>query len=242
MESWNSKTNAENGSECEPQEDTKEEATQALHHTNRIKLHKKTVYVSKTQAGQRLKKTLMQKNLLSVDMMPGVRPYEEITTVTVNRERFGTENVISNELASSLKCLVVGTQDPEETVDITQNNSTVSVKTRGATIMWIRFPNTPGHNKNDGPLAFIQIIMKVSESLDAGRFQCVLNTSTMETLKMLPPSREKSLQETKQAAKRLRKQMWDMTRRQEVFRIKKLHENIEKNRRHNTTASSHAMD
>ena len=112
-------------------------------------------------------------------------------------------------------------------------------------MMWIRYPNTPGHNKNDGTLSFIPIIMKVSKSLDAGKFQCVLNTSTMEMLKILPPSQEKSLQETKQAAKRLRKQMRDMTRRQEVFRIKKLHENIEKNRRHNimsthiTTASSH---
>ena len=54
----------------------------------------------------------------------------------------------------------------------------------------------------------------------------------MENLKLLPPSQDKSSKETKQAAKRLRKQLRDIIRRQEVFRIKKLHENIEKNRKH----------
>ena len=78
----------------------------------------------------------------------------KICSIQVNKDRFGTDNVISTELAISLKCLVIGTQDPEETVDITQNKGTVSVKTRGATMMWIRFLNTPSHNKNDGPLAF----------------------------------------------------------------------------------------
>ena len=131
----------------------------------------------------------MQKFLLSVDMKPGVPPIEEISSVTVNIERFGKDNIISTELATSLRCLVIGTQDPEETVDITQNNSTLSVKTRGATMLWIRFPNTPGHDKNNGPLPFTQIIMKVSGSLDSG---CVLSRSTIEILKMLPPSLEET--------------------------------------------------
>ena len=90
-------------------------------------------------------------------------------------------------------------------------------------MMWIHFPNTPGHNKNDGPLAFTQIIMKVSESLDSGRFRCVLSKSTMEELKMMPPSQNKSPQEKKQDARRLRKLKQDMTRHQEVLRIKRLH-------------------
>ena len=148
-------------------------------------------------AGRKLRESLLRKFLLPVDMKPGVLPIEEISSVTVNIERFGEDNIISTELATSLRCLVIGIQDPGETVDITQNISTLSVKTRGATMLWIRFPNAPGHNKNDGPLPFTQIIMKVSRSLDSG---CVLSRSTMEMLKMMPPSVEKSPQETKQAA------------------------------------------
>ena len=166
----------------------------------------------------------MQKFLLSVDMKPGVLPYEKICSIQVNKDRFGMDNVISNELATSLKCLVIRTQDPEETVDITQNNATMSVSVSGATMMWIRFLNTPGHNENDGPVAFTQIVLKVSRSLDSGRFRLILNKSTMEELKMMPPSQNKSPQETKQAAKCLRKLKQDMTRRQEVFRLKRLHE------------------
>ena len=108
-------------------------------------------------------------------------------------------------------------------MDITQDNATVSMSVSGATMMWIRFPNTPGHNKNDGPVAFAQTILKVSKSLDSGRFRLILNKSTMEELKMMPPSQNKSPQETKQDARRLRKLKKDITRRQEVLRIKRLH-------------------
>ena len=142
------------------------------------------------------------------------------------------DNVISNKLANSLRCIVVKTQDPEETVEITENNLTISLKITGVTMMYIRYRSTPGHNKKDGILPFSPIAIKVSTALDAGKFQCVLNTSTLENLKLLPPSQEKSSDETKQATKRLRKQLRDIIRRQEVFRIKKLHENIEKNRKH----------
>merc|ERR1712240_950714 len=114
----------------------------------------------------------------------------------------------------------------------TENNSTISLRITGATMVYIRYKNTPGHNKKNGILPFSPIAIKVSAALDAGKFQCVLNTSTMENLKLLPPSQDKSSEETKQAAKRLRKQLRDIIRRQEVFRIKKLHENIEKNWKH----------
>ena len=311
MESWNFETNAEHGSECEPQEDIKEDkvdkgglqddqaivswfehehqtnrevtllvsnlapqvnedilydiytkygtishhsiirnrgvsrgisrgygfisfmhpeqAAQALHHTKGLKLYNKTIKVTKTTARQKLKSLMYP-----VEMMPGVHPYEEVTAVTVNVARSSgkTDNVISSKLANSLRCLVVETQDPEETVEITENNSTISLKITGATMMYIRYRSTPGHNKKDGILPFSPIAIKVSTALDAGKFQCVLNTSTLENLKLLPPSQEKSSDETKQATKRLRKQLRDIIRRQEVFRIKKLHENIEKNRKH----------
>ena len=86
--------------------------------------------------------------------------------------------------------------------------------------MWIRL-NSQGHNENNG--AFTQIVLKVTRSLDSGRFQLVLNRATMEELKMIPPSQNKSPQEKKQDARRLRKLKKDITRRQEVLRIKRLH-------------------
>ena len=46
----------------------------------------------------------------------------------------------------------------------------------------------------------------------------------------MPPSQNKSPQETKQDARRLRKLKQDMTRRQEVFRLKRLHEHNERTR------------
>ena len=90
--------------------------------------------------------------------------------MNVVRSSGKTDNVISSKLANSLRCLVVETQDPEETVEITENNSTISLRITGATIVWIRYQNTPGHNKNDGTLPFSLIVIKVSAALDAGKF------------------------------------------------------------------------
>ena len=83
-------------------------------------------------------------------------------------------------------------------------------------------PQQQGHNENNG--AYTQIVLKVSRSLDSGRFQLVLNRETMEELRIIPPAQNKSSREKKQAARRLRKLKQDMIRRQEVLRIKKLHE------------------
>ena len=109
-----------------------EEAARALHRTNRIVLYKKTIYVSLAQdqqertaslqnifasravaARRKLREGLLRKFLLPVDMKPGVLPIEEISSVTVNIERFGEDNIISTELATSLRCLVIGIQDPK---------------------------------------------------------------------------------------------------------------------------------
>ena len=288
MESWTTKTNAENGSECEPHEDTREdiveqstvfrfeqenqtdgeltlfvsglapkvtkttlynlyskygtvirhnivssgygfvcfkhaeEAAQALHRTNRIVLYGKTIYVIQQRMAS-VQKLREQKFLLSVEIMPGVFPYEKFRSIKVSKIRFGMNgNVVSHVLAKSLGCLVLKNKDPRERVDITQNNARMSVSVSGATMMWIRL-NIQGHNKNDGPGAFTQIVLKVTRSLDSGRFQLILNRATMEELKMIPPSQNKSSQEKKQAARRLRKLKQDMTRHQEVLRIKRLH-------------------
>ena len=96
----------------------------------------------------------------------------------------------------------------------------MSVSVSGATMMWIRL-NSQGYNENNG--AFTKIVLKVTRSLDSGRFQLILNRATMEELKMIPPSQNKSSQEKKQDARRLRKLKQDMTRHQEVLRIKRLH-------------------
>ena len=285
MESWTTKTNAENGSECEPHEDTREdiveqstvfrfeqenqtdgeitlfvsglapkvtkttlynlyskygtvirhnivssgygfvcfkhaeEAARALHRTNRIVLYGKTIYVIQQRMAS-VQKLREQKFLLSVEIMPGMFPYEKFRSIQVNKDRFGMDNVISNALSKSLGCLVIRTKAPRERVDITQNKARMSVSVSGATMMWIRL-NSQGHNENNG--AFTQIVLKVTRSLDSGRFQLILNRATMEELKMIPPSQNKSPQEKKQDARRLRKLKQDMTRHQEVLRIKRLH-------------------
>ena len=192
MESWTTKTNAENGSECEPHEDTREETVK-----------QSTVFrVEQLASVQNLKE---QKFLLSVDLIPGMFPYEKFRSIQVSKIRFGiNSNVISNALSKALGCLVIKTKDPRERVDITQNNARMSVSVSGATMMWIRL-NNQGHNENDGPVAFIQIVLKVTRSLDSGRFQLILNRATMEELKMIPPSQNKSPHETKQDARRLRR-------------------------------------
>ena len=231
--------NTKYGSECEPHEDTREDivdkkALKAEQSTvshfereNQTDEHERMTSVQNifsfhaASVGQNLRKQIMQMRLVSVDIMPQGFPCEKIHSIQVNKDRFGMDNVISNELAKSLGCLVIRTKDPGERVDITQNNARMSVSVSGATMMWIRL-NTQGHNKNDGPVAFTQIVLKVTRSLDSGRFQLILNRATMEELKMIPPSQNKSPQETKQDARCLRKLKKDITRRQEVLRIKRL--------------------
>ena len=208
MESWTTKTNAENGSECEPHEDTREETVK-----------QSTVFrVEQLASVQNLKE---QKFLLSVELIPGMFPYEKFRSIKVSKIRFGmNSNVISNALSKSMGCLVIKTKNPRERVDITQNNARMTVSVSGTTMMWIRL-NSQGHNENNG--AYTQIVLKVTRSLDSGRFQLVLNRETMEELKMIPPAQNKSSREKKQAARRLRKLKQDMTRHQEVLRIKRLH-------------------
>ena len=208
MESWTIKTNTENGSDCEPHEDTREETVK-----------QSTVFrVEQLASVQKLKE---QKFLLSVELIPGMFPYEKFRSIQVSKIRFGmNSNVISNALSKSMGCLVIKTKNPRERVDITQNNARMTVSVSGTTMMWIRL-NSQGHNENNG--AYTQIVLKVTRSLDSGRFQLVLNRATMEELKMIPPSQNKSSQEKKQAARRLRKLKQDMTRHQEVLRIKRLH-------------------
>ena len=279
MESWTTKTNAENGSECEPHEDTREdiveqstvsrfeqenqtdgeitllvcglapkvtkttlynlyskygtvsrhnivssgygfvcfkhteEAARALHRTNRIVPYGKTIYVIQQRMAS-VQKLREQKFLLSVEIMPGVFPYENFRSIQVNKDRFGMDNVISNALSKSLGCLVIKTKDPRERVDITQDNARMSVSVSGTTILWICL-NSHG--------AYTQIVLQVTRSLDSGRFQLVLNRETMEELRIIPPAQNKSSREKKQAARRLRKLKQDITRHQEVLRIKRLH-------------------
>ena len=209
MESWTIKTNTENGSDCEPHEDTREETVK-----------QSTVFrVEQLASVQNLKE---QKFLLSVELIPGMFPYEKFRSIKVSKIRFGmNSNVISNALSKSMGCLVIKTKNPRERVDITQNNARMTVSVSGTTMMWIRL-NSQGHNENNG--AYTQIVLKVTRSLDSGRFQLVLNRETMEELKMIPPAQNKSSREKKQAARRLRKLKQDMIRRQEVLRIKRLHE------------------
>ena len=222
MESWTTKTNAENGSECEPHEDTREDVVKQST-VFRFEQENQTdglaPKVTKTTLAS-VQKLREQKFLLSVEIMPGMFPYEKFRSIQVNKDRFGMDNVISNALSKSLGCLVIRTKAPRERVDITQNNARMSVSVSGATMMWIRL-NSQGHNENNG--AFTQIVLKVTRSLDSGRFQLILNRATMEELKMIPPSQNKSPQEKKQDARRLRKLKQDMTRHQEVLRIKRLH-------------------
>ena len=207
MESWTTKTNAENGSECEPHEDTREETVK-----------QSTVFrVEQLTSVQNLKE---QKFLLSVELIPGMFPYEKFRSIQVSKIRFGIDNIISNALSKSLGCLVIKTKNPRERVDITQNNARMTVSVSGATMMWIRL-NSQGHNENNG--AYTQIVLKVTRSLDSGRFQLVLNRATMEELKMIPPAQNKSSREKKQAARQLRKLKQNMTRHQDVLRIKRLH-------------------
>ena len=207
MESWTTKTNVENGSESEPHEDTREETVK-----------QSTVFrVEQLTSVQKFKE---QKFLLSVELIPGMFPYEKFRSIQVSKIRFGIDNIISNALSKSLGCLVIKTKNPRERVDITQNNARMTVSVSGATMMWIRL-NSQGHNENNG--AYTQIVLKVTRSLDSGRFQLVLNRATMEELKMIPPAQNKSSQEKKQDARRLRKLKQDMTRHQEVLRIKRLH-------------------
>ena len=203
MESWTIKTNAENGSDCEPHEDTREETVK-----------QSTVFrVEQLASVQKLKE---QKFLLSVDLIPGMFPYEKFRSIQVSKIRFGiNSNVISNALSKALGCLVIKTKDPRERVDITQDNARMSVSVSGTTILWIRL-NSHG--------AYTQIVLQVTRSLDSGRFQLVLNRETMEELRIIPPAQNKSSREKKQAARRLRKLKQDMIRRQEVLRIKRLHE------------------
>ena len=190
-------------SECEPHEDTREDI-----------VDKKALKQS----------TVSHMRLVSVDIMSQGFPCEKIHSKSINKDRFGMDNIISNELAKSLGCLVIKAKG--ERVDINQNNTRTTHVVSGATTMWIRL-NNQGHNENDGPVAFIQIVLKVTRSLDSGRFQLILNRATMEELKMIPPSQNKSPQETKQDARRLRKLKKDITRRQEVLRIKRLHKRDE---------------
>ena len=177
MESWTIKTNAENGSDCEPHEDTREETVK-----------QSTVFrVEQLASVQKLKE---QKFLLSVELIPGMFPYEKFRSIKVSKIRFGmNSNVISNALSKSMGCLVIKTKNPRERVDITQNNARMTVSVSGTTMMWIRL-NSQGHNENNG--AYTQIVLKVTRSLDSGRFQLVLNRETMEELKMIPPAQNKS--------------------------------------------------
>ena len=208
MESWTTKTNAENGSECEPHEDTREETVK----------QSTVLRVEQLASVQNLKE---QKFLLSVELIPGMFPYEKFRSIKVSKIRFGmNSNVISNALSKSMGCLVIKTKNPRERVDITQNNARMTVSVSGTTMMWIRL-NSQGHNENNG--AYTQIVLKVTRSLDSGRFQLVLNREMMEELKMIHPAQNKSSREKKQAARRLRKLKQDMTRHQEVLRIKRLH-------------------
>ena len=209
MKSWTTKTNAENGSECEPHEDTREETVK-----------QSTVFrVEQLASVQNLKE---QKFLLSVELIPGMFPYEKFRSIKVSKIRFGmNSNVISNALSKLMGCLIIKTKNPRERVDITQNNARMTVSVSGTTMMWIRL-NSQGHNENNG--AYTQIVLKVTRSLDSGRFQLVLNRETMEELRIIPPAQNKSSREKKQAARRLRKLKQDMIRRQEVLRIKRLHE------------------
>ena len=209
MESWTTKTNAENGSECEPHEDTREETVK-----------QSTVFrVEQLASVQKLKE---QKFLLSVDLIPGMFPYEKFRSIQVSKLRFGiNSNVISHALSKALGCLVIKTKDPRERVDITQDNARMSVSVSGTTILYIRL-NSQGHNEKNG--AYTPIVLQVTRSLDSGRYQLVLNRETMEELRIIPPAQNKSSREKKQAARRLRKLKQDMIRRQEVLRIKRLHE------------------
>ena len=205
MESWTIKTNTENGSDCEPHEDTREETVK-----------QSTVFrVEQLASVQKLKE---QKFLLSVELIPGMFPYEKFRSIQVSKIRFGmNSNVISNALSKSLGCLVIKTKNPRERVDITQDNARMSVSVSGITTLCIRL-NSQGHNG-----AYTQIVLQVTRSLDSGRFQLVLNRATMEELKMIPPAQNKSSREKKQAARQLRKLKQNMTRHQEVLRIKRLH-------------------
>ena len=126
MESWTIKTNAENGSDCEPHEDTREETVK-----------QSTVFrVEQLVSVQKLKE---QKFLLSVELIPGMFPYEKFRSIQVSKLRFGiNSNVISNALSKALGCLVIKTKNPRERVDITQDNARMSVSVSGVTILWIR--------------------------------------------------------------------------------------------------------
>ena len=130
-------------------------------------------------------------------------------------------NVVSHVLAKSLGCLVLKNKDPRERVDIIRNNARMTVSVSGTTMMWIRLNSSQGHNENNG--TYTKIVLNVTRSLNPRKFQLVLDRATMEELKMIP-AQNKSSREKKQAARRLRKLKQDMIRRQEVLRIKRLHE------------------
>ena len=201
MESWNREMSTNYGSECEPHEDTREDI-----------VDKKALKQS----------TVSHMRLGSVDIMSQWFASERIHSKSINKDRFGMDNIISSALAKSMGCLVIKAKGK---VNINQGNTRTTHVVTGATTMWVRLSNQ-GHNENDEPVAFIQIVLAVASSLDSSRFQLILNRATMEELKMIPPSRNRSPQETKDA-RRLRKLKKNITRRQEVHRIRRLHKHDE---------------
>ena len=200
MESWNRELSTNNGSECEPYEDTREDI-----------VDKKALKQS----------TVSHMCLGSVDIMTQWFASERIHSKSINKDRFGMDNIISSALAKSMGCLVIKAKGK---VDINQGNTRTTHVVSGATTMWIRL--NQDHNENDDPVGFIQIVLAVARSLDSGKFQLILNRATMEELKMIPPSRNRSPQETKDA-RHLRKLKKNITRRQEVHRIRRLHKHDE---------------
>ena len=126
MESWTVRTVARNGSEGEPCEDTREETVK-----------QSTVFRAEQLASiQNFKE---QKFLISVDVIPGMFPYEKFRSIQVSKIRFGMNgNVVSHVLAKSLGCLVLKNKDPRERMDIIRNNARMTVSVSGVTMLWIR--------------------------------------------------------------------------------------------------------
>ena len=223
MESWTARTGVGNGSECEPCEDTREETVK-----------QSTVFRAEQLASiQNFKE---QKFLLSVDVIPGMFPYEKFRSVQVSKIRFGMNgNVVSHVLAKSLGCLVLKNKDPRERVDIIRNNARMTVSVTGTTMMWIRLNSNQGHNENNG--TYTKIVLNVTRSLNPRKFQLVLDRATMEELKMIP-AQNKSSREKKQAARQLRKLKQNMTRQQDVLRIKRLHKHDKRRREQQVMATT----